>query len=75
MESLLQPESFDTPRLLRLAGVLRLIPLSRSEWYRRVAAGEAPRPIALGPRARAWREQDIQGYIQALEVVQHGRAL
>jgi len=52
--------------LIRLPEVLRRIPVSRSEWYRRVAAGEAPRPVALGCRARAWRGTDIDAYIGRL---------
>ncbi len=62
----------EASRLLRLPAVLHRIALSRSEWYRRVAIGEAPRPIALGPRARAWREQDIDEYIAKLGVVLPG---
>lgn len=61
--------TIENARLLRLAGVLRLIPVSRSEWYRRVSTGEAPRPVALGPRARAWREREIHDYIQRLDTV------
>lgn len=64
----------ETPRLLRLPGVLRLFPVSRSEWYRRVASGEAPRPVALGPRARAWREADIIAYIRQLDEAPNGVA-
>lgn len=56
-----------TQRLLRLPQVLQIVPVSRTEWYRRVKAGNAPRPIALGPRARAWREQDIQAYVEQLQ--------
>lgn len=50
-------------RLLRLPQVLFIIPVSRSEWYRRIKIGEAPKPVALGPRARAWRETEIQAYV------------
>jgi predicted DNA-binding transcriptional regulator AlpA len=50
-------------RLLRLPEVLRIIPVSRSEWYRRLAAGDAPAAVELGPRARAWRLSDIDAYL------------
>lgn len=50
-------------RLLRLPEVLRIIPVSRSEWYRRLAAGDAPAAVELGPRARAWRLSDVNAYL------------
>lgn len=50
-------------RLLRLPDVLRIIPVSKSEWYRRLAAGDAPKPVELGPRARAWRLSDVNDYL------------
>ncbi|KAF1722655.1 helix-turn-helix transcriptional regulator [Pseudoxanthomonas wuyuanensis] len=50
-------------RLLRLPQVLQIIPVSRSEWYRRLAAGDAPAAVELGPRARAWRLSDINDYL------------
>lgn len=50
-------------RLLRLPEVLRIIPVSRSEWYRRLAAGDAPAAVELGPRARAWRLSDVNEYL------------
>lgn len=50
-------------RLLRLPDVLRIIPVSKSEWYRRLAAGDAPQPVELGPRARAWRLSDVNDYL------------
>lgn len=57
------PEPFAGERLLRLPEVLRIIPVSRSEWYRRLAAGDAPQPVELGPRARAWRLSDVNHYL------------
>ena len=52
-----------TETLLRLPEVRAACALSRTEMYRRLAAGEFPRPIALGRRAVAWRSSEIQDWI------------
>ncbi|UHD15024.1 helix-turn-helix transcriptional regulator [Thiocapsa bogorovii] len=39
---------------------------SRSRVYARIAAGLFPRPIALGARAAAWPEHDIEAILAAL---------
>lgn len=49
----------DQLRLIRLPSVLEVVALSRSEWYRLVALGRAPRPVPLGDRARAWVEAEV----------------
>jgi predicted DNA-binding transcriptional regulator AlpA len=56
-----QPDASE--RLIRLPEVLRIIPVSRSEWYRRLASGDAPAAVPLGPRARAWRLSDVHDYL------------
>jgi prophage regulatory protein len=53
-------------RLLRLSEILKVIPVSRSTWYKGVAEGRFPRPVSLGPRSKAYRVEDI------LALVQHG---
>ncbi|ALB95425.1 AlpA family transcriptional regulator [Burkholderia pseudomallei] len=53
-------------RLLRFVEVSSRIRLSKSEIYRRISAGTFPKSVKLGPRAVAWRESDIDGWIQAL---------
>lgn len=60
-------------RLLRLPQVLAIIPVSRSEWYRRLAAGDAPAPVELGPRARAWRLSDIDAYLMRIAERDHAQ--
>jgi prophage regulatory protein len=50
--------------LLRLAQVLEIVPLSRSEIYRRVASGKFPRPVKIGQRASAWDSDQIQAYVR-----------
>jgi len=50
-------------RLLRLPEVLRLTGLSRSTLYRKIKAGEFPRPVKLGKRAVGWRESEVIAWI------------
>lgn len=52
-------------RVLRLRAVLERTGRSRSSWYEDIAAGRAPRPIPIGPKARGWLEHEIDGYIGA----------
>lgn len=53
-------------RLLRIDGVLDIVPVCRAEWYNRIRRGEAPAPIPIGPRAVAWLESDVQQYVDDL---------
>lgn len=48
---------------LRLPAVLAIYPVSRSTWWAMVADGRAPAPVKLGPRASAWRAEDIRALI------------
>jgi prophage regulatory protein len=50
--------------LLRLPGVQEIVPLSRSEIYRRLALGTFPKPIKIGERAVAWDADEIQEYVR-----------
>ncbi|BAQ46715.1 helix-turn-helix transcriptional regulator [Methylobacterium aquaticum] len=50
--------------LVRLSRVLELIPISRSSFYAGQAKGLYPRPVAIGPRARAYRVEDIRTLIE-----------
>jgi prophage regulatory protein len=52
-----------TKRLLRLPAVLEKIPISRSAWWAGIRAGRFPKPIKLGPRTSAWREEEIDSII------------
>jgi prophage regulatory protein len=51
--------------LERLQQVRTRTGLSRSEIYRRIAAGDFPRPIKLGERASAWAEHEVTAWIAA----------
>jgi prophage regulatory protein len=51
--------------LRRLGKVREACGLSRTELYRQIRAGNFPKPVAIGVRAVAWRESDIQDWIAA----------
>jgi prophage regulatory protein len=52
-----------TDRILRLPAVRQRIPLSVATIYRRIAAGQFPKPVPLGARAVGWRESEINALI------------
>jgi prophage regulatory protein len=56
--------------LLRLnqivGGPNPLLPVSRSTWWAGIKSGRFPQPVALGPKIRAWRAEDIQ------KIIDHG---
>ncbi len=49
--------------LLRLSEVCRRTGKSRSEVYRRIAAGDFPQPVKLGERASAWPAHEVAAWI------------
>ena len=53
------------PSLLRLPMVLRMTGLGRSTVYRLIAKNEFPGPVRLGARAVAWRQADLDVWIEA----------
>ena len=53
-------EPFPPNALLRLKDVCRLVGLSRSSIYKRVADGTFPRPLRVSERSARWRMQDLQ---------------
>ena len=52
--------------ILRLPEVIKFTGLSRTTLYRRIAGGDFPRPVALGPRAVGFRESDIIEWLESL---------
>jgi len=50
-------------RIVRLDAVKVQTGLGRSAIYAKIAKGEFPRPIKLGPRAVGWLESEIQEWI------------
>lgn len=56
---------------LRLPVVVRITGLSRSTLYRLIADKQFPRPVQLGPRAVAWRRDDVQAWTETRPVTRH----
>jgi hypothetical protein len=49
----------------------RLIPVSKSTWYRGIKRGHYPRPLRLSPRRVGWRRDDIESLMAAFNVSGH----
>ena len=62
-----QPRAGNTSRLLRLPQVLARFPVGRSSWYAGIAAGLYPRPVRIGKRSVAWREEEVTALIGIVE--------
>jgi prophage regulatory protein len=53
------------PVVLRLETIQRILALSRSAIYARMAAGDFPPPLHLGPRAIGWLQSDIDAWLES----------
>ena len=51
---------------VRLAHVLKIIPVCRTAWFAGVKEGRFPKPVSLGPRTSAYRVEDIRALIAHL---------
>lgn len=49
---------------VRLYQVLQFIPIGKTRWYKGIKTGEFPRPVAIGPRVKAYRCEDIREVIE-----------
>lgn len=52
-------------KLLRLPEVLEITALSRSGLYSLLSKGDFPQPIKLGERINAWRDDQLQEWLEA----------
>jgi prophage regulatory protein len=59
-------EFFDKKRILRLQTVMDVTGLSRSSIYEKMAQGEFPKPVKLGPRSVGWIAGDIEEHLDQL---------
>lgn len=55
------PASLDP--LLREPARRAVTGVSRSAWYELMGKGEAPKPVAVGARAVAWRASDLEKWV------------
>jgi prophage regulatory protein len=51
--------------ILRLPAVKARTGLPRSTIYARIAQGEFPSPVRLGPRTVGWLESEVEDWLQA----------
>lgn len=51
--------------LIRLPMVLARTGVRRSTWYDMIKSGEAPQPVRLSERSRAWVLSEIDAFIDA----------
>ena len=63
------------PYLLRLPAVLRTTGLGRSTLYRLISEGAFPPPVKLAKRASAWRQPEVQRWVNACAPAAHRQGL
>lgn len=51
-------------RLLKRKEVMQITSLSNGNLYRKINAGEFPKPIPIGNRRKAWLEADVLAWIK-----------
>ena len=52
-------------RLLKFAQVVEITGIGRSQLYRKIASGEFPDPIRVGPKSIRFREDDVQQWVDS----------
>lgn len=60
------PATTQARRFIKLPTVKDYTSLSRSEIYRRMAAGAFPAQVVLGPKAVAWIEAEVLAWCDSL---------
>jgi prophage regulatory protein len=63
-----------TTKLLRRSDVMARTGLPTSTLYEKIAKGEFPRPVSLGARSVAWRESEIEDWIESRRPVGEANA-
>ena len=51
---------------VRLAQVLKFIPVGKTCWWEGVKTGRFPQPVKISERCTAWRAEDIHRLIAAI---------
>ena len=51
---------------IRLPGILKVFPVSKSAWWKGVKDGRFPTGVKLAPRTTAWRVEDIRELIASV---------
>ena len=53
-------------RLLKLAEVVELTGIGRSQIYRKIDSGEFPAPVKIGQKSIRFRDDEVNAWIDAL---------
>jgi prophage regulatory protein len=53
-------------KLIRLPKLIDIVGLKRPTIYKAMKAGTFPKPVNIGPRAVAWRSDEIEAWVEAL---------
>lgn len=60
-------EERNLPQLLRIGDVLKMLPISKSQWWKGVKDGTYPASIKLGRNITVWDAQDIYALIESFK--------
>ena len=61
--------SFNSARYIREKDLLKIIPISKSTLWRKVANGTFPKPIKISTKVTAWIVEDIHVWASEIELV------
>ncbi|MBI1308620.1 MAG: AlpA family phage regulatory protein [Proteobacteria bacterium] len=50
---------------VRLETILKVIPVSKSQWWKGVKLGHYPSSLKIGPKMTVWRVDDIRALIES----------
>lgn len=64
------PTNLPETGFVRLAQVLRFIPVGKTCWWEGVKSGRFPQPVKLSERCTAWRAEDIRALIERISTQQ-----
>ncbi|MBB4863309.1 prophage regulatory protein [Pseudomonas nitritireducens] len=53
-------------RFMRLDEVLYTTGLGKNTLYRRIREGSFPKQVRIGPNSVAWRQSDVEGWMQKI---------
>lgn len=59
-----QPIPIPSEGFIRLPQLLQMFPISRTTLWRKIKAGEFPKPHMLGPRTRVWDIEELRSWKQ-----------
>ena len=51
---------------VRLPTILKIIPVSKSTWWKGVKSGQFPKAVKIGERITVWRAEDIKYLLNKL---------